>query len=310
MYCNVLERGATWLMPRVSEKRWKEKCRLQPVLDVLNGKYGFSKMREDAQELACEDYLTPNELSLCPPDPFYQKASSELRTTLTKWVQEWWGSWNSKPAALVDPNQYASDYLESHKKLEVEFCRIAARIRIEAPVFREILAFQEAPTVDRDFASAVRLVRMLLEGWDSSYAGNVTSRKGGFFISHDPLLLADAEAMRLFLVLLRSPLKQLIRRCDLRGCTRWFLDLTGRGKYCSTQHAQCPANDRLEERRHKQTEEKLRHAQEWIRKWRPAHGPWKPWVARKAKLTTNFLTRWVGQRKLTPPKGVHSSVIP
>jgi len=289
-------------MPRISERRWKEKCRLQPVLEILYGKYNPSKMRDDARQIVCEDSLTPDEWSMCPPNSFYQTACKELRTTLTTWVQEWWRTWKSKPAAEVDPNQYASDYLETHMKLQAEFRRIAARVRIEDPVFREVLAFQETTTGDRVFASAVRLVRILLEGTDINYAGGGTSIRGGFFISHDPLLLAEAEAMRLFLVLLRSPLKELIRRCRLKGCPRWFLDLTGRGVYCSTRHAQRMVNDRLKVRRNKQTEEKLQHAQEWIHKWRPAHGPWKPWVARKTNLTTNFLTLWVGRRKLTPPR--------
>ena len=281
-------------MPKVSRKRWEEADRIQLVLDVLNGEYDYDRMMEDARER--EDPISPAEL---PPEYIFIEAADVLRRMLTNWVEEWWKERSRRPAAEEDPDDYADEYLDRHKGLQQAFKRIASRLGIRESVFRALLVFQKD---SKELSLLVRVFRWMLEDREFEYAGKVFTSRAGFSFSDDPIGAAQGEAMRLFLALLRSRLKASVCRCHLKGCGRWFVNLSGRRLYCSRQHAQEPANGRLQARRNEKTEEKLRHAQEWIRKWKPAHGPWKPWVARKTKLTANFLMLWMGRRKLRPPR--------
>jgi len=118
-----------------------------------------------------------------------------------------------------------------------------------------------------------------------------------------PVLRARDQAIALFADLLRTRAVNRLGKC-LR-CGRYFF---GRpGQKCCPRPSRCgsslAAMEATKSRWKNERQDKLARAQaacgEWAR--RKSKGEWKLWVARRVDVTSNFLTRAVNKKELTPP---------
>jgi hypothetical protein len=108
-----------------------------------------------------------------------------------------------------------------------------------------------------------------------------------------------------FAQLLCSPLGKDIRRCP--RCLLYFLNKSGHRKkvYCKRR---CATNTSAETttraRREREREERLARANRTLKAWilNPHGQDWKPWVAKRTRLTIKWLTRAVNKGDLHPPK--------
>jgi len=126
---------------------------------------------------------------------------------------------------------------------------------------------------------------------------------------HDRVAFREAYAVHLFLrVYTANAARDHIARCKLRSCRRYFVNKSGQQEYCCAAHRQQTnnrkSNPRRDQRRKHQLAATLQAARVAVRKWRPAKGDWKRWVARRIGKGPKFVTRHVNAGRLTPPKGV------
>ena len=282
-------------MPKISHQRAEEIERLRPVLDVLNGVYGHLQMLRDIREIEGKDPLNDD------PDAYflYVNAGHRLRETLTRWVEKWRGR---APAGDEDRENYVAEYIYGNRELREEFLRITKQLGMAGGVFRELLLFQPREHIsdDQRLKFQIGLFSYMFEtGFLGSYSGTLEFAMT-FFNSNDPILGAEAEAIHLFVILLRSELSSKLCRCPAAGCGKFFLNLGGRREFCSRSHAQQRINRRvlqdLKQTRDKRKKEALARANEALRECKKRD--WKQWLAKRTGLTTTFLTRNIKHLKV------------
>jgi hypothetical protein len=109
-------------------------------------------------------------------------------------LRKWLKTWQKSKWQSLDE----SDYLQRHFAIDRQFLEISKRLR--------------AYDVYRAIHSG--------DNWPQVLSGN--------------LLDAEAEAMRLFLLFLRSPVRHTVRECA--HCGMYFGNLSGLSKYCCREH--------------------------------------------------------------------------
>jgi len=232
----------------------------------------------------------------------YVNAAHRLRGTLTRWVEEWRRT--KRPPLDEDRENYVAEYIYENAKLRDEFVRTTKQMGLADEVFRQLLAFQPSDRITgpQQFRLRVAIFRDLVE---ASFLSSYSSRLGvefatTFFSSNNPLLGADAEAIHLFIILLRSGLSAQLRRCPASDCGKFFLNLGGRREFCSRSHAQQRINRQvlqsLKQTRDKQKQAALARANKALQEC--TSSDWKWWVAKRTGLTATFLTRNIDSLKV------------
>jgi hypothetical protein len=249
---------------------------LRPVIDALNGQ--GRPLKETAWDL--KERVTPppkvrplryEDVPL-PSDDLFHQAEGLLQGKLTEWVEEWR---KVRRPCRADPAKKAANYLSNHPEAK-EILGVLAK---KAPQhIMEIFLGMKTPPFQVAFS-----------------------------IPDEPILTAVCEAVRLFVILLRSNLS--IGKCDLVRCQRYFINASGeRSKRCCTRkHAGALATERRRARQHAASIARAAEAiEEWERK-KPSRD-WKSWVVRRTQLTSNFLTRGINRGELQAPKSVFSCI--
>jgi hypothetical protein len=285
-------------MPKTSDNRARDVEKLNPVLDVLNGHYSYLRMIKDIRDVEGKDPLESD-----PDSAFlYVDAANRLRGALVGWVEEWRKT--KLPSAGEDRENYVAEYLYGNRTARKEFIGVSKRIGLPENIPRQLFAFQPRGQItgDQHFKLRVAIFRYLFEsGFLSSYSRDLGLEFATtFFSSDDPLLGAEAEAIHLFILLLRSELSTQLRRCPAKDCGRYFLNLGGRREFCSRAHAQQRINMRalqnLKQDRDRRKLQAIDRANKALEKCKTKN--WKPWVAKKTGLTKAFLTRNINNLKV------------
>ncbi|HEV2491969.1 MAG TPA: hypothetical protein VG204_02735 [Terriglobia bacterium] len=167
--------------------------------------------------------------------------------------------------------------------------------------------FQRHPDVERTIESFLR--RNPLTFIYSSDSFGVFGPIGQYSVARFPLgkdrpvVRARNGAVKLFIDLMCHPALNRLGQC-LR-CNRYFFGRPGqkccpRPRRCGSYRAAIEGTKR---RWKKERRDKLARAQEACAEWerRQSRGEWKRWVAKRIKVTPNWLTRAVNKRELTPP---------
>jgi hypothetical protein len=233
-------------------------------------------------------------------------------------VEEWQNSLRQSEVSdsdeSLDSDEQMVEYLAARPTLLQEFDGIAAKLGIPAQVRRWLLTKTRSKTIKtREVLARIRLFLGLLQGWEFRDGKRILSSDGGFeitlhlgFPGESDNLAADAEAMRLFLLLLQSSIQ--LGKCSLVGCQRYFLNIGGCRRFCCKGHTQSLVNQKVLQRlkieRDLQKNGKLDRVRRAIRKYELAqpNQDWKVWVAKEAKVSKNFLTFHVGQGGLREPR--------
>jgi hypothetical protein len=277
-------------MPRLSKERRFEVAKLMPLIDALNGEgeYAVSRAsarRESAQmhkialragipssgRRADEVRRTLQKLKTetgadVPQVEVFVEAGNVLRQNLRSWVDRWIGG---------GPKPFAK-FLEVHADVNREMNHVFNELRSRSGSSGDLEVFS----------------RLLLTPAEYQIR----------FEFEDPVLQARSEAVQLFINLTRSRIA--VGKCALPRCGRYFLNIGGqrRKECCKRQHTGAWI---VERRRQKTYEDALARATRSIKQWQRARRSrdWKSWVAKKAKVTKNFLTARVSKGDLKPPKG-------
>src|ERR1700677_3142031 len=306
-------------MPKTSARRWREIDKIQPALDVLNGKYDLWRLRSCAMERGGLRNDDPQ-----PEDSIYEyyelfdQAAGVLRRKLTEWVEEWQSALQTTEVSdsdePPDPDERMVDYLTARPDLLREFDGIAAKLGIPTDVRSWILTPARWENIgDQEMRGRIQVFLSLLQGGDFEWGARTISFDGGFNITSNlgfpgcfQNVAAEGEAMRLFVLLLQSKIP--IGKCSLDGCRRYFLNIGGCRRFCCKGHTQSFVNQKvlrqLKIERDLQKNRKLDRARRAIREYELAdpNQDWKAWVGRRAKVSKNFLTLHVRQGGLPVPK--------
>jgi hypothetical protein len=306
-------------MPGITQRRLIEERRLKTAIDVLNGAYDLWRFRADAikrHQVPPEELQT--DVSVYQFHELFDFAAKRLREKLRLWVQQWYDSLD--PDALPtgdernDRDEELIEFLRQHPKIQQEFDLIASKLGLPKPVRRQV--FTRSRVEDRitsvSLRDDVRRFLISLEGWEYRDGKRLITSDGGFdIVSHLGIpggsenLAADAEAMRLFVQIVQSSIP--VRRCALAGCVHYFLNLGGKTRFCCKEHTQEAVNRRLLKRlkvgRDLSKKAKLDKAKRAIREYEleRSHEFWKEWVARRANVSKNFLTRHIRLGNLKAP---------
>ncbi len=257
-------------MPAMSKERMAAITALRPAIDALNGQ-GL-QLKDNAWILKARGIPQPRDRPLriedvpLPPDDLFIEAEGLLRRKLTEWVEGWLAERRSPTA---DPGERTADYLSNHPELN----SIIGKLAKQAP--EDIL---------RILLGVTRLRFQV-----------------AFTVPDDPILTAECEALRLFVLLLRSELS--IGKCALPRCQRYYVNASGESskRCCTRKHAAALA---IEGRRARQHAASIARAARAIDEWdcKEPTQDWKRWVAERTQLTSNFITRGVNSGELQAPK--------
>ena len=307
---------------------------LTPALDALNGSYTWVRLKENAFRLKMKDAdaLKKTEQSRLPNHPSCQECGAKIVVSIKVPNGRQWHcnqcahDWpDPEDVRLRNPDRQESS--EPPQYLEGFGVELASDTEcIEAA---NLLQQRLTGWVDEWLRVRKRSSKKLVSGEIANYLGQhpdmmeileqlhaprhimqiLLGLKAfpfqlDFTVANDPVLTAKAEALRLFITLLRSNIP--VGRCTLPRCQRYYLNVSNQRKKhcCSNAHSAALI---LEARRAKERTEKIRRTAAAIDKWPKTRTSkdWKQWVARHARVTLNFITSALNKGEVKPPQLRH-----
>jgi hypothetical protein len=296
-------------MPKVSERRAGQLIRLEQLLRVVNGEYGWSELKvyfrtRYATALQLRGPEIPKQSNTIGrfTDEDY-KAAEEL---VRKMLQRWAAAWIAHPPRRkqYDPEEYFTG--SKNAKVRKEFTKLLAELPKET-VLALFVPGQPSQTSSSEPAKAGRWIRrrikhaILPAGVHSGKFATLDSYVNDVLASgqfEDPALMAKAIAVELFRALLRSGIR--LGQCRLPSCNRYFMDLAGVTEFCSCQHAQAAVNQRRKQKREARVLKVIEAIKEFER-MNPSGKNWKNFVARRAHVTPYWLTLLVNKKIIIAP---------